>query len=100
MSEIEQMPVSEFDQHKWFWEDYRWGMQDDLISIGITNHMKSVSTRSKVEPWMVKQWTTQKDYTYRLAMTRLIVKPVEAVRSGFMAIVDAVKGLMNGKQHQ
>ena len=73
-------------------------MQDDLLSIGITNHMKTVSTKSKVEPWMVKQWTTQKDYTYRLALTRLLVKPTEAIRSGFMAVVDAVKGLVNGNK--
>jgi hypothetical protein len=85
------MPVSEFEQHKWFWDNYRWGMSDDLLSISITNQIKSAAPKARVEPWQVKQWTTQKDYTYR--MTRLIIKPVAAIRSGFMAVVNAIKGM-------
>lgn len=94
LSEIESMPISEFSQHKQFWQNNRWGMTDDLQAIQIVNFMRSKSSKIKVQPWQVKQWTTQKGYTYR--MTHLIIKPAAAIRSGFMSILNAIKGSKNG----
>jgi len=88
------MPYSEFSEHKWFWENFKWGMVDDLMSISIVNYMKAKGSKAVLNPWMVKQWTLQKDYTYRCS--KLIIKPVAAIRSGFMAMVNAIKGQTNG----
>jgi hypothetical protein len=87
------MPYSEFKDHKWFWENFKWGMQDDILAIGVCNHLRSQSSKANVSPWMVKQWTLQSNYTYRV--TKLITKPVAAIRSGFMAMVDAIKASTN-----
>ena len=89
------MPVSEFEEHKWFWENYKWGMGDDLLSIAVTNQIKSAAPKSTVVPWMVKQWTVQKDYAYR--HTRLAVASVTKIRSGFMAVAEAIKGMLDRK---
>lgn len=100
MSEIESMPVSEFEEHRRFWREYRWGMTDDLLAMTLSHHMRVANPKSTVQPWMVKQWTARKDYTYHLS--KLIAKPVTAIRSGFFAIYDAVKNMKakhNGK-HQ
>lgn len=87
------MPASEFYQHKAFWKENRWGMNDDLQAISISNYMKSKSAKVRVEPWQVKEWTTQQGYTFR--KTNLFRKPVAAIRKGFMSIVNAVKGARN-----
>ena len=92
------MPVTEFDEHKWFWDNFRWGMQDDLISIGITNQIKTAAPKADVKPWMVKHWTVQKHYTYQV--THLITKPAASIRRGFMAICNAVKAMTHGGQHK
>jgi hypothetical protein len=85
------MPVSEFDEHQWFWKHFRWGMTDDMLSIQTTMFAKKTNPSANIEPWMVKTWSTQKDYTWRC--NRLIIKPVSAIRSGFMAVVNAIKGM-------
>lgn len=95
ISEIESMPLSELLEHKQFWMNYKWGMTDDLLSMTISHEMKRHSSKTSVEPWMVKDWTTQRDYTYRI--TQLIVKPASALRSGFFAIYDAIRA-MNKKK--
>jgi hypothetical protein len=56
--------------------------------------MRSKSSKVKVQPWQVKEWTTQKGYTHR--MTHLIIKPAAAIRSGFMSMLNAIKGSKNG----
>ena len=89
------MPISELNEHRWFHDNYKWGMHDDLLAMQLTHSIKTVNHKSSVQPWMVKSWTTQRDYTYRLQ--RLITKPVTAIRSGFFAIVAAVKGMKNVK---
>jgi hypothetical protein len=86
-SEIESIPVSEFYHHWEHWENYRWGMTDDLLAILIAHKYQG-----KVQPWSVKLWTTQKDYAYRI--TKMAIKPASAIRSGFIAVWNAVKGTM------
>lgn len=70
-------------------------MNDDLQAIQITNFLRSKSSKVKVQPWQVKEWTTQKGYTYRV--THMIIKPAAAIRSGFMSVWNAVKGNKNGR---
>jgi hypothetical protein len=94
LTEIESMPISELNEHRWFHDNYKWGMHDDLLAMQLTHSIKTVNHKSSVQPWMVKSWTTQRDYTYRLQ--RLITKPVTAIRSGFFAVVNAIKGMKNG----
>ena len=73
-------------------------MNDDLLAMQLAHAHKLVNSKSKSQPWMIKLWTTQRDYTYRT--TKMIIKPVAAIRSGFMAIVNAIKGLKDGSnQH-
>lgn len=67
-------------------------MTDDLLSILITHNMRQASNgKVTLQPWMIKEWTTQKNYSYRL--TTLITQSVESVRNGFMAIYEAIKGM-------
>ena len=84
------MPISEFRQHKWFWDNYRWGMQDDLLSIQIASDMTGKGSRN-LKPHHVKLWTTQNQFTYQLV--KLVIKPTAAIRSGFMAIANAISGM-------
>lgn len=88
------MPLSEFRRHKWFWNEYRWGMTDDLLAISIATQFKSVSAKSNVHPWQIKHWTVQKDYAWQ--SSKLVVKPVSAIRNGFMAVYNAIKGMKHG----
>jgi hypothetical protein len=88
------MPASEFEGHRRFWQNYKWGMNDDLQAIAISNFIKSKAPKSKVEPWMVKEWTLQENFTHRVK--QLVKKPVSAIRSGFFAIFEAIKGLNRG----
>ena len=85
------MPVSEFEEHRQFHKEYRWGMNDDLLAMNLAYQMKVNAPKSNVQPWMVKEWTLQKDYTYRIS--KLVTKPVAAIRSGFFAIVEAVRAM-------
>lgn len=85
------MPAKEFEGHWQFWKDFRWGMQDDLQAIAVTNQIRSVAPKAKVEPWMVKDWTIQPNYTHKIH--KIVRKPVSAIRSGFFAIVKAIEGL-------
>jgi len=96
-SEIESIPYSEFCEHLNFWREYRWGMTDDLQAMSIAHQMKVANPKSSAAPWMIKSWTVQKDYTYRLS--RLVAKPVAAIRSGFFAILSAVKGMKKDGKH-
>lgn len=89
------MPVSEFDKHLHFWENWKWGMQDDMIAIDIVTQMKIANHKTDIKPWQVKQWTLQRDYSWRT--THLIMKPVAAIRSGFMTIVNAMKSMGSPK---
>ena len=73
-------------------------MTDDLQAMTMAYQMKVNNPKSSATPWMIKSWTVQKDYTYRLS--RLITKPVAAIRSGFFAIMSAVKGMKNDGKHQ
>ena len=99
LAEIDELPVNEFYQHWHFWTEFRWGMNDDLQAMALAHHMKVSAPKSTVKPWMLKQWTTQRDYTFRLS--HLVQKPVSAIRSGFFAILNAAKELKNGKRkHQ
>tara|TARA_R110000868_G_scaffold102246_2_gene281597 strand:+ start:7576 stop:7788 length:213 start_codon:yes stop_codon:yes gene_type:complete len=66
-------------------------MSDDLASMALAHDMRKHSTKVSVEPWMVKSWTTQRDYTYRI--TQLVVKPASAIRSGFFAIYQAIANM-------
>jgi hypothetical protein len=84
------MPASEFEGHRLFWDKFRWGMSDDLQAIAISNHIKTKVPKSKVEPWMVKEWTLQANFTHQVR--RLAQKPVSAIRSGFFAIFEMLKG--------
>ena len=84
------MPISEFRQHKWFWDNYRWGMQDDLLSIQIASDMTDKGSRN-LKPHHVKLWTTQNQFTYQLV--KLVIKPTAVIRSGFMAIANAISGM-------
>jgi hypothetical protein len=84
------MPISEFRQHKWFWDNYRWGMQDDLLSIQIASDMTGKGSRN-LKPHHVKLWTTQNQFTYQLV--KLVIKPTAVIRSGFMAIANAISGM-------
>jgi len=72
-------------------------MTDDLQAMSIAHQMKVANPKSSAVPWMIKSWTVQKDYTYRLS--RLVAKPVAAIRSGFFAIVSAVKGMKKDGKH-
>lgn len=87
------MPISEFYRHKWFWNEYRWGMTDDLMAISVAAQFRAASAKSTVHPWQVKHWTVQKDYAWQ--SSKLIVKSVSAIRSGFMAVYNAIKGTKN-----
>ena len=91
IAEIEELPYSELMAHKEFWDTYRWGMADDMSAIATTMYMRSKSSKSKTEPWMVKNWTVQRGFAYEAAQA--ILKPASAIRSGFFAIVDAIKGM-------
>ena len=84
------MPISEFRQHKWFWDNYRWGMQDDLLSIQIASDMTGKGSRN-LKPHHVKLWTTQNQFTYQLV--KLVIKPTAVIRSGFMAIANEISGM-------
>lgn len=95
LAEIEALPYSEIMLHKEFWDSFRWGMTDDLVAIALTTYLQSKSSKIKVDPWQVKNWTVQKGYAYRIK--ELIIKPTAVLRSGFLAIVDAIKGGSNGK---
>lgn len=96
-AEIEALPWSEFNEHWQFWKDFRWGMSDDLQAIAITQYMRKSNPKSTVQPWMIKNWTTHKDFTYKL--TRLIVKPASAIRSGFFTMLEAIKAMKNARKH-
>jgi hypothetical protein len=85
LAEIHAMPVSEFDQHWNFWKTYKWGMTDDLLAITAANELRFRTSKSKVRPYDVKEWTLQKDYAYRVAA--VVAKPVSAIRSGFEAML-------------
>jgi len=91
-SEIEAMPYSEFCQHRQFWQHYRWGMTDDLMAIKVAFDYNTASRKNSLVPHQVKQWAVQPDYAFKV-LTKAI-KPVTAIRNGFMAIVEAVKGVM------
>ena len=84
------MPISEFRQHKWFWDNYRWGMQDDLLSIQIASDLTGKGSKN-LKPHHVKLWTTQNQFTYQLV--KLVIKPTAVIRSGFMAIANAISGM-------
>ncbi len=90
LAEIGEMPISEFRQHKWFWDNYRWGMQDDLLAIQVTQSMSSQGSRN-LKPFHVKLWTTQNQFTYQIV--KLAIKPTAVIRSGFMAVFNAISGM-------
>lgn len=85
------MPAKEFDGHWNFWKNFRWGMENELQAIAITNQIRSVAPKSNVEPWMVLGWTVQADYAYKIK--QVVMKPVSAIRSGFFAIFNAISGM-------
>ena len=85
------MPSSEFEGHWSFWKQFRWGMQDDLQAIAVTNQIRAAAPKTSIQPWMVKEWTVQANYTHRIQ--QVVRKPVSAIRSGFLAIAKAIEGL-------
>lgn len=82
------MPLSEFNEHWHFWKSFKWGMTDDLLAITAANDLKFRAPKSKVKPVDVKEWTLHSGYTYKAA--QVIVKPVSAIRSGFMAMMKII----------
>jgi len=67
-------------------------MTDDLMAIKVAFDYNTASRKNSLVPHQVKQWAVQPDYAFKV-LTKAI-KPVTAIRNGFMAIVEAVKGVM------
>lgn len=91
-AEVSSMPVTEFYEHRAFWDQYRWGMSDDLSAMTLT-HMMRKDSMGKVDmkPWELKQATLSHNYTFQFA--RMVAQPLNSIRQGFMAIYEAVKGM-------
>jgi len=66
-------------------------MHDDMMAIQTAWNIKVNNPKSTAQPWMVKEWAIQKDYTWR--MDKIIAKPVSTIRNGFRAILSAFAGM-------
>jgi len=83
LAEIDAMPAEEFILHKTFWESYRWGVQDDLISI-VLSQILSWRTGKKPDS-DISSWKT-----YALVSggaRKKITQSISSMRDGFMTMV-------------
>ena len=63
------------------------------IEVGMNEGVLRVTGKGSknLKPHHVKLWTTQNQFTYQLV--KLVIKPTAAIRSGFMAIANAISGM-------
>lgn len=92
-SEIEGLPISEFNRQKLFWERCKWGATDDLLALQ-HSYTVSVGTGGSSN---LDVATIKKLAVFSSAVRRVIVEPATKLRKQFMGLARAIKGVGNGR---
>ena len=88
LSVIDEMPASEFIEHKVFWDKYKWGVTDDLVAM-VFQQILCWRTGKSAEA-DTHRW---KDYASAMSGARKIVtSPLKSIREGFMSIIHTLSG--------
>ena len=91
MSVIDEMPLSEFMDHKVFWEKHRWGLTDDLMAATLA---QVVAGRTKSKPqtnltvW--KEMVFSSTYVVKRIGHR-IKEMNKRIRAGIMSMATAIQ---------
>ena len=84
--EIENLPLSEFNRQKVFWEHCTWGMVDDLVALQHSTYVAVKSGKQGPDIPRVKKLAM-----YLSATKAFIIESTKTVRSAFVGIASAMK---------
>lgn len=85
--EIANLPLSEFNKQKMFWEHCPWGMADDIAAMHHASYIRAkTGGKSNLSVMQIKNLAI-----YYSAFRKIVVESTKSLRAAFMGIASAMK---------